>query len=215
MAAATHPVHCLRRPGAAATLLQPLRLRIVAALREPDSASGVARRLGIPRQKVNYHMRELARAGCLRRAGQRRVRNMTERRYVATARAFVLAPQILGKLAADHGRIADRFSLAYLLAMTSQVQADLVRVTELAAEQGKRVATLSIATRLRFENPEQRARFALELQRAIVDVIGRFASPDSKDDGTPASGRPYRLVLGCYPAPPEEHRAPRPKETPQ
>jgi hypothetical protein len=43
----------------AAVLLDPLRLRLLEQLREPDSAAGLARRLCLPRQKVNYHLREL------------------------------------------------------------------------------------------------------------------------------------------------------------
>ena len=45
----------VREAERASVLLHPLRLRIVAELREPDSASGLARRLRIPRQKINYH----------------------------------------------------------------------------------------------------------------------------------------------------------------
>jgi DNA-binding transcriptional ArsR family regulator len=202
MAAA--PIHVVQDASRAAALLDPLRLRIVEALRQPDSAAGIARRLRLPRQKVNYHVRELARAGYLRRAGQRRVRSMIERRYVATAQAYVLAPSLLGALAADRGRIEDAFSLAYLLALTARVQTDLTRVQDLAQEQGKRVTTLSISTKFRFESAEQRAEFARALQNAIVDVVGRFASPDRRSDGSKGEGRPFRLVLGCYPAPPEE-----------
>src|SRR6202047_5290914 len=77
----------------AAALLHPLRLRILESLREPDSAAGVARPRGIARQKVNYHMRELARTHFLERAGQRRRRNMIERRYWTTARGYILSPE--------------------------------------------------------------------------------------------------------------------------
>ncbi len=202
MAAA--PIHVIQDAARASAILHPLRLRIVEALRQPDSATGIARRLRLPRQRVNYHVRELARAGYLRRAGQRRVRSMIERRYVATARAYALAPGLLGALSAERGKIEDTFSLAYLFALTAQVQSDLARVQELAERQGKRVSTLSIATKLRFESPEQRAAFTRALQDAIVDVVGKFASPDRRADGSKGDGRPYRLVLGCYPVPPKK-----------
>src|SRR5208282_4945121 len=80
-----------------AALLHPLRRRILEALREPDSAAGLARRLLLPRQKINYHVRELARGHFLARAGRRRRRNMSEKRYVARARGYVLSPEILGR----------------------------------------------------------------------------------------------------------------------
>lgn len=203
MPAESH-VGMIREAGQATALLHPLRIRIVEALREPDSAAGLARRLHMPRQKVNYHVHELARAGYLRRAGQRRVRNMIEQRFVATARAYVLAPSVLGGLAADRGKVEDAFSAGYLLALTAQVQSDLSRVTKLAEAQDRRVATLSMASKLRFESAAQRAKFAGALRDAIVEVVGRHASPDTRADGSKGAGRPFRLIVGCYPAPPEE-----------
>lgn len=191
----------------ASALLHPLRLRIVEALRQPASATSLARRLGLPRQKVNYHVRELARAGYLRRAGQLRKRNMIERRYVATARAWVLSPELLGEVGADRGVVEDAFSAAYLAALTAQVQRDLARAGDGARKAGKRLATLSISTRLRFESAEQRAEFTRALRDALVDVVGRHASAYTRDDGSPAPGRPYRLVLGVYPTPPESDGA--------
>jgi DNA-binding transcriptional ArsR family regulator len=187
----------------AAALLHPLRLRILAALREPDSAAGLARRLRLPRQMVNYHVRELARTHFLERAGQRRRRNMIERRYRASAQGFILSPELLGQLGLPRAQAQDAFSAAYLLGLVSLAQAELSRASREAAAQNKRLATLSIGSEFRFESAQQRAKFAAELQRSIVDVIGRYASPATLDDGSPGPGRPYRLILGCYPIPPK------------
>ena len=193
----------LRVPAQAAVLLHhPLRLKILAAMLEPDSATGVARRMKLPRQTVNYHVRELARAHFLTRAGRRRRRHLFEQCYVATARGYILSPELLGKLAADPAQVADTFSAKYLLGLASKLQSELARSADLAAAAGKQLATLSINTELRFTSPEQRAAFTQELQRAIVDVAGRFSSPFSKADGSAAEGLPFRLVVGCYPIPP-------------
>jgi DNA-binding transcriptional ArsR family regulator len=191
------------QPGRAAALLHPLRLRILEALAEPDSAAGVARRLRLPRQMVNYHVRELARAHFLQRAGQRRRRNMIERRFVATARGYVLSPELLGKLGLDARRVEDTFSAAYLLALTTQMQSELGRASREATTQGKRLATLSISSELRFESSDQRAEFTRALQQAVLEVVAHHASPAQLADGAPGPGRPYRLVLGCYPIPRE------------
>jgi DNA-binding transcriptional ArsR family regulator len=191
----------------AAALLHPLRLRILGALREPDSAAGLARRLRLPRQKVNYHVRELARTHFLERAGQRRRRNMVERRFRATAQGYILSPELLGRLGVPQAQAEDAFSAATLMGLMALGQSELGRASREAAEQNKRLSTLSVSSELRFESAEQRARFTAELQRAIVDVIGRHASPYSLESGAAGTGRPYRLVLGCYPIPPklEEH----------
>jgi len=186
----------------AAAVLHPLRQRILESLAEPDSAAGLARRLRLPRQRLNYHVRELARAGLLRRAGRRRKRNMFEQCYVATARGYALSPELLGRLGADPRRVEDTFSAAYLLALAAQLQAELGRASREASAQGKRLTTLSMNSEFRFESAEQRARFARALEAAVVDVIGRFASPAEREDGTAGPGRPYRLIVGCYPVPP-------------
>ncbi len=191
----------------AAAILDPLRRRILEALERPDSAAGLARRLRLPRQRLNYHVRELARVGLLRRAGRHRKRNMIEQCYVATARGYVLSPELLRRLGADPRRIEDTFSAAYLLALTAQLQAELGRASREAVAQGKRLTTLSMNSEFRFESAGQRAAFARALQAAVVDVIGRFASPAQRADGSAGAGRPYRLVLGCYPVPPRDASA--------
>lgn len=202
----------VREPAQAAALLHhPLRLRVLAALLEPDSATGVARRMNLPRQTVNYHVRELARARLLARAGRRRRRHLFEQCYVATARGYLLSPELLGNLAADPSQIADTLSAKYLLGLASKMQSELARSAELAAAAGKRLATLSINSELRFTLPEQRAAFTEELQRFIIDVAARHSSPFAKLDGSPAEGRPYRLVVGCYAIPPEKQEQSHPQ----
>lgn len=85
----------------ARTLLDPLRMRILVQAREPLSASAIADRLGLPRQRVNYHVRKLAEQRLLIRAGRLRKRNMVEQRYIATARAYVIDHALLGPLAPE------------------------------------------------------------------------------------------------------------------
>ena len=78
----------------AATMLDPVRLRILELVRDDaDSAAGVARVLGLPRQRVNYHVRELERAGFLELVVERKRGNYVERLFRAKARAWVIAPQ--------------------------------------------------------------------------------------------------------------------------
>ena len=180
-------------------MLHPLRSRLLSMAREPASATELARRLGLPRQRVNYHVRELARAGLLRAAGRRRRRNLIEQRYVATARSYVLAPALLGPLVADWRSIADTASADYLLALAEQVRSDVTRASQEAAGEEKRLSTLSLKSQFRFQTPEERARFAEEIRRAVVDVIARHTSPNLRENGRPGRGRPYRLVLTCYP----------------
>ena len=184
----------------AAVLLHPLRARLLSLAREPASSTELARRLGLPRQRVNYHVRALEAAGFLRPAGRRRRRNLIEQRYVATARFYVLSPQILGPVAADWRAIEDTVSADYLLALAEQVRSDVTRGSERARQEGTRLPTLSVKAQFR---PRQRTEFANAVRQALVDVIARHSSPHVLENEKPGRGRPYRLVLACYPVPAE------------
>src|SRR5262245_56358858 len=179
----------------AASLLHPLRLRLLSLAREPISATELARRVGLPRQRVNYHVRALERAGFLRAAERRRRRNLIEHRFVATARSYVLAPDLLGPVAADWREVEDTASVDYLLALTEQVRADRARAADEAVASGQPMAALSIKSQFRFETPAERAAFAEAVRRSLVDVIARHSSPNRLENGRPGRGRPYRLVV--------------------
>ena len=187
----------------ASALLHPLRLRLLSLSRQPASAAQLARQLGLPRQRVNYHVRALEHAGFLRRAGRERRRNMIEQRYVATARAFILSAGILGPVAADWREIGDTASADYLLALTEQVRGDLERAAGEGVAEGKPIATVSLKSQFRFESPAQRAEFASAVREAVVGVIARHSGPNRLENGRPGRGKPYRLVLACYPVPTE------------
>jgi DNA-binding transcriptional ArsR family regulator len=196
-------IETVRDVTRARRLLHPVRQRILESAKHPVSATELGRRLGLPRQNVNYHVRELARAGFLRPAGRRRRRNLVEKRYVATAEAYVLLPEVLGPAGPVRAAAADAFSAGRLLTLTAAAQSELSLAGRGAAEQGKRLATLSMDAELRFESADQRAAFARALQDALTDAIGRFSAPAKKPDGAAGEGRPFRLILGIYPIPPE------------
>jgi biotin operon repressor len=184
----------------AATLLKPLRLRILAEAREPASATTIAGALGLSRQSVNYHVRQLARAGFLRRAGRLRKRGLVEQKYIVSARAFLLAPEVLGPMGPDAAHETDKLTAAYLLMLAARMQQEAGCASREARAQGKRLPVLTIDSEICFESAEQRARFASALTDAIAKVIAHHTSPSDPPDRKPARRR-YRLALGCYPIP--------------
>lgn len=177
----------------AASMLQPMRLRILDALREPDSASGVARQLGMPRQKVNYHLRELEKAGLVEEVEQRRAGNCVERIVRAKATHYLIDPAALGSLAADGASVEDRFSSAYLIALAAGLIRDVAALQQKAAGAKKKIATLAIETDIRFATAEDRRKFAEELANAVAKLTAKY-----HDDETPG-GRRYRFIAGAYP----------------
>ena len=103
-------VYVIDEGGAATSALHPLRLEILRELAEPESAAGLARRIGVPRQQVNYHIRQLEGQGLVKLVGERRVRNCIERLVQAVGRSYLISPAALGKLGADPERIEDKAS---------------------------------------------------------------------------------------------------------
>ncbi len=182
-------------------LLHPLRQEILREAREASTAAEIARRVGLPPQKVNYHVRTLADAGFLQPAGEGRKRNLVEKRYRASARSYVLLPEVLGDMGPGELTDGDRFSATYLMHLSALLQRELGVWLHPERGGGQRVPTLSLEAEVRFDSSEQRATFADELQKAVADVIRRHTTPTHDDTGRPRPGRSYRLVVGCYPLP--------------
>ncbi len=153
----------------------------------------------MPRQVLNYHVKEMARARLLRPAGRRKRRAFFEQCYVASAVGYVLSPQILGELSAKPGAARDRFSATFLMGLASQIQSEVGDAMERAEQEGKRVSTLGMSTEISFASAEQRGEFAQALDAAVIGVIERHTTPYRDAGGKVGEGRAYRLVLGCYP----------------
>jgi DNA-binding transcriptional ArsR family regulator len=190
-----HEVEVIEDPAAATVALEPVRSRLLAELAAPASAAALAARLGLARQKVNYHLRALEAHRLVRVAEERRWGGLTERRMVATARAYVVAPQALGPVAADPRRSADRLSASYLVALGARVVREVGDLLRRAAAAGKQLATLSIDTEIRFRSAAERAAFTAELTETVLTLAARY------HDAAAPGGRAHRLVIVAHPLP--------------
>jgi DNA-binding transcriptional ArsR family regulator len=197
----TPAVTVIRRSDAAASALDPIRQRLLSHLREPDSATGVARRLRLPRQKVNYHLRLLEDAGLVELVEERRKGNCIERVVRASAQAFVISPEALGSVAPAADIAADRLSSAYLIAAAGRTIRDLAELESRALKSGRRLATLTLEADVRFANAADRAAFAEELTDAIARLAAKY-----HDDRAPG-GRKFRLLAAVHPFPPADDGA--------
>ncbi len=185
-------LHMIQTPRAASAALADLRVSILNALREPNSASGLASVLGLPRQKVNYHVRQLEDEGLVRKVGERPARGFTEILMQTVARRFLIAPQVLGDVAADRKDIEDQVSSMYLAALAAEVIQDLAELRPKAEQQEKRLATLSLASTVRFKSMEDQRAFADKLTMFVADLIREYHAD---------SGREFKLMAGVYPNP--------------
>jgi DNA-binding transcriptional ArsR family regulator len=185
------------RPEAAALTLDPVKARILAELSSPGSAASVAERVGLARQKVNYHLRVLEENGLVEPAGERRWGGLRERLMVATAMSYVVSPAALGVLAPDPSRSGDRLSASYLVALAARTVREVGELWRRARASDRRLATLSLDTVICFASPAERAAFTAELADFVTSLVARY-----HDEGTPGA-RPHRLVVASYPAPTE------------
>ena len=67
-----HDVAVIEDSAAAEISLDPIRARLLAELAEPGSATTLAARVGLTRQKANYHLRALERHGLVELVDERR-----------------------------------------------------------------------------------------------------------------------------------------------
>lgn len=185
-------------PAAATVALEPVRCRLLSELATPASAAALASRVGLARQKVNYHLRALEEHGLVRLAEERKWGGLTERLLVATAASYVVSPSALGPVAVDPEREADRLAASYLIALGARVVREMGDLVRRAAEAEKRLATLAVDTEVRFRSATERAAFAGELTEAITRLVAKY------HDGAAPGGRAHRLVVMAHPLPKKE-----------
>jgi DNA-binding transcriptional ArsR family regulator len=181
-------------PAAAAVSLDPIRAQLLAELVEPGSATTLAARVGLARQKVNYHLRALEQAGLVELVEERRKGNMTERVLRATAASYVISPTALSAVQPDPGRAPDRLSARWLLAVAARLVQDVGTLLVGATKAGKRVATFAIDAEVRFASAADRAAFAEELAATVTTLVSRY------HDAGAAGGRPHRIVVAVHPS---------------
>jgi DNA-binding transcriptional ArsR family regulator len=187
-------VAVIEDPAVAEVSLDPIRARLLAALAEPGSASSLAVQVGLPRQKVNYHLRALEKHGLVELVEERRKGNMTERVLRATAFSYVISPVALAAVAPDPARSPDRLSARWLLALAARLVKDVGELISGADRARKRVATFAVEGEIRFASAADRAAFAEELAASVSTLISKYH--DEKVDG----GRTHRLVLAVHPS---------------
>ena len=175
-----------------AVALSPLRMRVLREMQAPESATTLSPRLGLSRQTLNYHLRELEREGFLEVVEERQRRGCVERMLKVTSRAFVVSPALLGTLSDDPDQARDRFSNAFLLATATRLIRDVAVLGQRANAVEQRLATFTMDTEVGFDSPADYRAFTEELAAAITTIAARYDSSASKR-------RRFRVVLGSHP----------------
>lgn len=187
-------VDVIEDPAAAEVALDPVRARLLAELVEPGSAAALAGRVGIARQKVNYHLRALEAHGLVELVEERKRGGITERVLRATAASYVVSPAAVSRGAADPGQAADRLSARYLISLAGRAVREVGILARRADAAGKCLPTMTVDTEIRFRSAADRAAFADDLTAAVLELAARYHHDD---------GRPHRLVVFAHPRPEE------------
>ncbi|MFG3149650.1 ArsR/SmtB family transcription factor [Streptomyces sp. NPDC048243] len=179
---------------AAAVSLDPIRARLLAELAAgPASAAMLAGKVGLPRQKVNYHLKTLERHGLVELAGERRKGNVTERLMRATAASYVISPLALAAVQPDPDRFRDQLSARWLLALGARLVRDVGTLITGATKARKRLATYALDGEVTFASAAERAAFIEELTAGVGALISKY------HDGDATGGRPHRIVVAVHP----------------
>ncbi len=188
-------VDVIEEPRRAQALLQEVRIQILEHLAEPGSAAALARRLDLPRQRVNYHLRELEAQRLVELVEERRKGTVVERIYRRTGQSYAISTAALGSLGSSPEDIQDRFSSAYQIALASRAIRELAVLKAGAEADKKKLPTFALEVDVRFASAETRSAFAEELAATVADLVRKYH--DEKARG----GRVFRFYLGSYPRP--------------
>jgi DNA-binding transcriptional ArsR family regulator len=174
----------------AAAMLTPLRIRILEELREPNSAAGLSRVLNMPRQQLNYHLKELEKNDLIALVEERRKGNCTERILQATSRSYMV---VLNTAEIDPAEVQDRFSAAYLVSAASRLIQDVAALQSGAQKARKKLPTFTMQTEVRFSTPEQLQAFTEELAKTVSKLAVKYHTDKDPD------ARAYQFHLFSHP----------------
>lgn len=191
----TVPIDVIEEPRRAHALLQDVRLDLLERLELPGSAAALSRQMNLPRQRINYHLKELEAQRLIELVEEKRRGNVVERIYRRTGRSYAISPSTLGRLGTDPADIEDRFSSAYQIALASRAIGELATLQTGAAAAKKKLPTFALEVIVRFATAARRNEFADELAAAVADLVRKY-----HDDAAP-KGREFRFYVGAYPRP--------------
>lgn len=186
-------VQVIADPEVAEVSLDPIRQDLLSRLREPKSAAMLAAQVGLPRQKVNYHLRTMEKHGLVELHEERRKGNVTERLMRATAESYLISPEAMAEVQPDPGKAPDRLSAGWLLALAAKLVRDVGALVTGASRAGKKLATYGMEAEVRFATADDRAAFAEELTAAVTHLVGKY------HDESAEAGRVHRLVVAVHP----------------
>lgn len=186
----TAPMALLDDADRVRTALSPIRRRLLAELQTPGSAASLAAALGMPRQKIGYHLKALEDAGLVNLVEQRQRRGFTERLFTASADAYLIDPDLLAGPPPE-ALTQDRYAADHLIRTAAETVREVGRMRQAADAEGRRLLTFTLDAEVAFAAPGDIERFADRLTQAVAALAAEFNTE---------GGKPYRLIAATHPA---------------
>lgn len=172
-------------------LADPLKSKILREMDEPRTTAELALVMGMPRQKLGYHVRQLEDAGLLASVGESRRGNCIARKLQAVAR------QVIVIRTDPQGSIPeDRYSGSWLMERCASTIREVGVLSSVAGKKGEKLPVLTLESEIAFDNPQDQQAFAQELSELIAALIDRYGS-------TSSSAIPFRFLAASYPKLPD------------
>lgn len=178
-------------------LADPLRLRIIQSIGDkPHTVKQISRLLGLPPNKLYYHINMLEEHGIIRVVDTRIVSGIIEKIYLIRAHYFTPAHDLLSTATDDGSNM--RLMLDGIFEETKQsliasMQAGLVEIGEHEDEETLKIEKSNVSSVRLMMTREQADEFSDRLKALIEECHSQEKSNDDVDV------HPYRMLLVYFP----------------
>ena len=186
-------VFVVRTPEELKVVADPLRLRLLALLRQaPHTVKELAELLDLPPTRLYYHINQLEAPGLIRVVETRLVSGIVEKRYRASSARLSIDRALLGSGVGG----ADPALEAMLAAILDGTREGILRSAQAGlidpGVESPREGGLLLGRRWLRLTPEQAARLYDRLVALVQELEAEAPAPDAPDHA-------YELLLGLYP----------------
>jgi len=175
-------------------LAEPLRFKMVETLTGAEqSATGLARMLGVPTTRLYHHLEQLEKAGLIKVVRQVRRRGVDERVYQATAQELTLAANLLA-MNPDPSQSKDSLLSIARSVLGAAFDELIDGINDGRVRPSKSGSSLVLEHRRLALSPTGVAALARELPAWMDGFARRYPAGRQAD---------YRLVFAAFPASPK------------
>lgn len=182
--------YLIELPEQASALINPLRAEILAQLKQPSSATEVAKKLKETPQRINYHLKTLQKVGLVTKVGTRQVRNLVEVLYQSIAKTFLLA-ETLSISKETIQKIKDQGSLLHLIHTSERMRKDALLLME-QSDQNEVIPSASLQMQVNLSDESMREQFVEDYVALVKGLVKRYQQNGENQ-------HVYQVLLSVYP----------------